>query len=109
MLSSPWLSRPGGSPRSEGRALGSSLMLAPTGAAPLMGGLAGPSPIVGSGCAEYAFTRVGAQQTTVINANIGIVRVKINMAGCPEARNDYCRNIDERFVPNRIASQFSLD
>ena len=46
---------------------------------------------------------------TVINANIGIVRVKINMAGCPKARNDYCRNIDERFVPNRIASQFSLD
>jgi len=46
---------------------------------------------------------------TVINARIGILRVAINMAGCPKARNDYCRNIDERFVPNRIASQFSLD
>jgi hypothetical protein len=84
------------------------LLLDPTGAAWPVGGLAGP-PIVGSGCAEYAFTRVGAQQMTVINARIGILRVAINMAGCPKARNDYCRNIDERFVPNRIASQFSLD
>ena len=46
---------------------------------------------------------------TVINARIGILRVAINMAGYPKARNDGCRNIEERFVPNRIASQFSLD